>query len=63
VVENAYAKILALHNSLEEFSVGVFGDDPVTKSKVVGEAFKDFSAYYYPKAIYLPESTVSKRLF
>jgi len=60
VIENTYAKILALHNSLEEFSVGIFGDDPATKSNVVSEAFKEFAAYYYPKAIYLPESTVSK---
>jgi len=60
IVADTYGKLLALYNALEAFSAGLFGDDPDTKSKVVDAAYKEFSIFYYPKAIYLPKTAVSK---
>lgn len=57
VIENTYAKIVILAETLESFGIGLFGSSVAEKSKLLHDVFNEFCLYYYPKAIYLPERT------
>lgn len=57
VIENTYAKIMVIYDSLIMFGRGLWAKDVAEKSKILSDAYKEFCLYYFPKAIYLPEST------
>ena len=58
IIENIYAKLIALREAVFHYGLYRLGDTAGEKYKILDAVFKEFRSYYFPKAIYLPDRVI-----